>query len=110
MGSLAGMKRVCRGGQGAPFKLESVRADADRDKPSARSSGLGGVFPLCIDCKYCTMLSTFPGLEDLVMTVVTPAEVPSLAAIILVLMPPVPRDEPALETASELVFGEVSPR
>jgi hypothetical protein len=78
--------------------VERVRADADRDNPSARSSGLGGVFPLCIDSRYFTMLSTFPGLEDLVIMVVTPAEVPSLAAMILVLIPPVPRDEPALET------------
>lgn len=45
------------------------------------------------------MLSTFPGLDDLVITVVTPAETPSLAATILVLMPPVPSDEPALETS-----------
>lgn len=42
-----------------------------------------------------------PGFDDLVMMVVTPADVPSLAAIILVLMPPVPRAEPALETVIE---------
>lgn len=44
------------------------------------------------------MFSTFPGFEDRVMMVVTPAEVPNLAAMILVLIPPVPRAEPALET------------
>ncbi len=41
-----------------------------------------------------------PGFDDLVMMVVTPAEVPSFAAIILVLMPPVPSAEPALETSA----------
>src|SRR6478735_4795901 len=101
MGLLAGTNRVCSGGQGAPLPLEaeSDRADADLVKPSARSSGLGGVVPRCIDWRYWTMLSTFPGLDDLVITVVTPAETPSLAATILVLMPPVPSDEPALETS-----------
>lgn len=49
------------------------------------------------------MLMTLPGFEDLVMMVMTPAEMPSLAATILVLMPPVPSDDPALETALELV-------
>lgn len=49
------------------------------------------------------MLRILPGLEDLVMMTVTPADVPSLAATILVLMPPVPRDEPALETVSREV-------
>lgn len=44
------------------------------------------------------MLAIFPGLEDRVITVVTPAEVASFAATILVDMPPVPRDEPALDT------------
>lgn len=44
------------------------------------------------------MLRTLPGFDDLVMIVVTPADVPSLAAMILVLMPPVPRADPALET------------
>jgi hypothetical protein len=39
-----------------------------------------------------------PGLEDRVMTVVTPAEVARRAATILVDMPPVPREEPAVET------------
>lgn len=39
-----------------------------------------------------------PGFDDRVMMVVTPAEVPSLAAIILVAIPPVPTEEPALDT------------
>ena len=45
-----------------------------------------------------TILTMLPGLEERVMTVVTPAEVASRAATILVDMPPVPREEPALET------------
>lgn len=40
----------------------------------------------------------FPGLEDRVMTVVTPAEVARRAATIFVDIPPVPRLEPALDT------------
>lgn len=44
------------------------------------------------------MLRTFPGFEDLAIIVVTPAEVPNRAAMIFVLMPPVPSDEPALDT------------
>lgn len=44
------------------------------------------------------MLRIFPGLDDLVMMVVTPADVPSLAAMILVLIPPVPKADPALDT------------
>ena len=46
------------------------------------------------------MLAIFPGLEDRVITVVTPAEVARRAATILVDMPPVPRAEPAEETSA----------
>lgn len=45
------------------------------------------------------MLAMLPGLEERVMTVVTPAEVARRAATILVDIPPVPRVEPALETS-----------
>ena len=41
-----------------------------------------------------------PGLEERVMTVVTPAEVARRAATIFVDMPPVPREEPAEETSA----------
>ena len=41
-----------------------------------------------------------PGLEERVMTVVTPAEVARRAATILVDIPPVPREEPAEETSA----------
>lgn len=44
------------------------------------------------------MLTILLGVEERVITVVTPADVASLAATILVDMPPVPRLEPALET------------
>lgn len=44
------------------------------------------------------MLRMFPGFEDFAMMVVTPADVPNRAAMILVPIPPVPRAEPALET------------
>ena len=44
------------------------------------------------------MLTILPGLEERVMTVVTPAEVARRAATILVDMPPVPRRDPALDT------------
>lgn len=44
------------------------------------------------------MFKTLPGFEDLVMMVVTPADVPSRAAMIFVLIPPVPSADPALET------------
>lgn len=44
------------------------------------------------------MFAMFPGFEERVITVVTPAEVASFAATIFVCMPPVPRLEPALDT------------
>ena len=44
------------------------------------------------------IFAILPGLEERVITVVTPTEVASLAATILVDMPPVPRAEPALDT------------
>ena len=50
-----------------------------------------------------TILMMLPGMEDRVMTVVTPAEVARRAATILVDMPPVPREEPADETGGGLV-------
>ena len=46
------------------------------------------------------MLTILPGLEERVMTVVTPAEVASRAATILVDIPPVPREDPAEETSA----------
>ena len=46
------------------------------------------------------MLIMLPGLEERVMTVVTPAEVARRAATILVDIPPVPREEPAEETSA----------
>jgi hypothetical protein len=46
-----------------------------------------------------------PGMEDRVMTVVTPAEVARRAATILVDMPPVPREEPAWETGMGVTCG-----
>ena len=49
---------------------------------------------------YLTILVIFPGFDDRVIMVVTPAEVAKLAATILVDMPPVPRTEPALETSA----------
>jgi hypothetical protein len=44
------------------------------------------------------IFAIFPGLDERVITVMTPTEVASLAATILVDMPPVPRAEPALDT------------
>jgi hypothetical protein len=44
------------------------------------------------------MFAMLPGLEDLVMMVVTPADVARRAAIILVDIPPVPKEDPALDT------------
>ena len=46
------------------------------------------------------MLIMLPGLEERVMTVVTPAEVARRAATILVDIPPVPREDPAEETSA----------
>jgi len=57
-----------------------------------------GVELLLRVCRYETMLNIFPGLEERVMMVVTPADVASCAATILVDIPPVPRAEPALDT------------
>jgi len=51
-----------------------------------------------------TILAMLPGLEERVITVVTPAEVARRAATILVDMPPVPRAEPALDTGVLLVW------
>jgi len=56
------------------------------------------------------MLAMFPGFEERVIIVVTPAEVARRAATILVDMPPVPRAEPALDTEKgeyKLGFGRV---
>lgn len=47
----------------------------------------------------------FPGCEERVITVVTPADVASRAATILVDIPPVPRLEPALETGEKCQFA-----
>lgn len=44
-----------------------------------------------------------PGLNERVMTVVTPADVARRAATIFVDMPPVPRLEPAVETSASSV-------
>ena len=44
----------------------------------------------------------FPGFEERVITVVTPAEVARRAATILVPIPPVPRSDPLLVTVCEL--------
>lgn len=52
---------------------------------------------------YLTISTMFPGLEDLVMTVVTPAEVARRAATILVDMPPVPKAEPGVKTSASRV-------
>lgn len=45
------------------------------------------------------MWKMFEGVEERVIIVVTPAEVARRAAVSLVDMPPVPREEPAVETA-----------
>lgn len=49
---------------------------------------------------YLIIAVMLPGFEDLVMTVVTPADVANRAATILVDMPPVPSAEPALDTSA----------
>lgn len=46
------------------------------------------------------MFAIFPGRDDRVITVVTPAEVARRAAVIFVDIPPVPRLEPAEETSN----------
>jgi hypothetical protein len=51
------------------------------------------------------MFAMFPGFEERVITVATPAEVARRAATILVDMPPVPRREPALETGTMLTVN-----
>ena len=50
-----------------------------------------------------TILAMLPGFEARVMMVVTPADVASRAATIFVDIPPVPSDEPAVETSWSLV-------
>ena len=49
---------------------------------------------------WLTMFAIFPGFEERVMTVVTPAEVARRAATILVDMPPLPKEEPADDTSA----------
>lgn len=44
------------------------------------------------------MWNMLEGVEERVIIVVTPAEVARRAAVILVDMPPVPREDPAVET------------
>src|SRR5690242_2505581 len=52
-------------------------------------------------CSACLMMAEMlPGFELLVMTVVTPALVASLAATIFVLIPPVPSADPAEFTSA----------
>jgi hypothetical protein len=63
-----------------------------------------GFETLC-SCKWRTIFAMLPGLEDLVMMVVTPAEVARRAAMILVDIPPVPKAEPALDTRNVSYFG-----
>lgn len=68
--------------------------------PVVESGGVGVDVDVFCDCMYRTIFRTFPGLDDRVITVVTPAAVASWAATIFVPMPPVPREEPALDTIS----------
>ncbi len=55
------------------------------------------------DSVYFTISEMLPGREERVIMVVTPAEVASRAATILVDMPPVPRGEPEVETSTARV-------
>lgn len=102
MGSLDGRNRVWRGGtlRFSDSGVAILKEEADRLRESARASppGVEGLDTMWEAWRYWTILRTLPGFDDLVMMVVTPAEVPSLAAIILVLMPPVPNADPALDT------------
>lgn len=108
MGCGDAMKRVCRGGGVFDTGFESSFKDAvEFERASSRSvvveeeavgcGGREGVLDL-IDWRYWIMLKIFPGFEERVMIVVTPAEVAKRAATILVDIPPVPRREPADET------------
>ena len=51
-------------------------------------------------CRYRMISETLFGFEERVMMVVVPADVASLAATILVAMPPIPRLEPADDTSA----------
>lgn len=103
------MKRVCNGAisTGSSFKmavgrergsLTSVVAEVVLPEGGEDGCGVVAVGVVLRDWMYWTMLAMFPGLEERVITVVTPAEVARRAATILVDIPPVPRAEPALDT------------
>lgn len=53
---------------------------------------------------YPTISVMLPGREERVMIVVTPAEVARRAATILVPIPPVPREEPEVDTSAVRVL------
>ena len=82
--------------------MSEINETVDLAKGSSRSvwdvEGVGG--DVLMSSKYRSIFAMFPGLEERVMTVVTPAEVARRAATILLDIPPVPRFEPVLDTAS----------
>lgn len=80
---------------------------AEDDWMTFPEGGDGGMELVFSCCTYRTMFAILPGLEDLVMTVVTPADVARRAATILVDIPPVPNAEPGLDTEGSIsVFVE----
>lgn len=92
---------------GAGLSRSRRRELVDWDRGSSDAERLWLLLPLGGDaneagdrlaCTCRTILRMFPGLDDRVITVVTPEEVARRAATILVDMPPVPRDEPAVDT------------
>lgn len=70
------------------------------DAIACPGGGVDGVeVEVLMSSRYPTILAMLPGFEERVMMVVTPADVAKRAATILVDIPPVPRLEPALDTA-----------
>jgi len=105
------MNLVCKGA--ASFvSIVSEAVDLVRGSSKALSAEVmifpeGGVegwgVEFLIPWRYRTILAIFPGFEERVIMVVTPAEVARRAATILVDIPPVPRLDPGLDTTLTLV-------
>lgn len=83
------------------FEMEVAEAERRSAFESVREWRRDGREDVFCDCRYGTMLRIFPGLDERVIIVVTPAEVARRAATILVDMPPVPRREPADDTITK---------
>lgn len=108
MGVVEGRKRVCAGGDAfAEDGDGGVDVGGETDFSLIVGVVDGG---FCfLSCRYLMISWILPGRELRVIMVVTPALVARRAATIFVLIPPVPNEEPAVDTsASRLEMSDTT--